>query len=195
MNMISKYTGEGVYQRATVGCGLKHKLASQPEQVSRGSVWSSFTANLPVFRKSLVMVTEVKVEDWSGKTGVKMVTLTSPKLQVNLVKIRNDRWKVFFPQKLAKIGQTLVECRFAFSPLEQQCTLWYTLGRGQKRTEMWSWALTRWTTSSCPSTSTPSSSCPSSPNFDPVHPCHIQPIQLRLKFRSVSKGVRLRRQG
>ena len=44
-----------------------------------------------LLEKSIVMVTEVKVEDWSGKTGVKMVTLTSPKLQVNLVKIRNDR--------------------------------------------------------------------------------------------------------
>jgi len=43
------------------------------------------------------MVTEVKVEDWSGKTGVKIVTLSSPKLQVRLLSLGATVHSVIYP--------------------------------------------------------------------------------------------------
>jgi len=43
------------------------------------------------------MVTQAKVEDWPGKAGVKMVTLTSPSLQVRLLSLGATVHSVIYP--------------------------------------------------------------------------------------------------
>lgn len=54
------------------------------------------------------MGVKAKVEDWPGKTGVKMVTLTSPKLQVRLLSLGATVHSVIYPGEGAEEARDVV---------------------------------------------------------------------------------------
>ena len=79
------------------------------------------------------MATSAQIEDWPGKTGVKMVTLSSPSIKVmkkiTVTSLAKKTWKH--------------NSRSVYFPLEQPFTQWSTLEKVRRKTETWSWVLTR----------------------------------------------------
>ena len=79
------------------------------------------------------MATSAQIEDWPGKTGVKMVTLSSPSIKVmkkiTVTSLAKETWKH--------------NSRCVYFPLEPPFTQWSTLEKVQRKTETWSWVLTR----------------------------------------------------
>ena len=82
---------DGVYQRVIVDCGraeYTHVHTNLLQNQSKSLILESKSSHCHLLEKPCVLLsckmgTKAKVEDWPGKAGVKMVTLTSSSLQVS----------------------------------------------------------------------------------------------------------------